>query len=54
MNTKKKLPRKQLDKFSNIFTQLGLVLVLFVVYVTLEHTTEEKKVFKEEQVHLIP
>jgi protein TonB len=40
----KKLPTKQLGKFSNIFTQLGLVLVLFVVYLLLEHKTEQKKV----------
>jgi protein TonB len=44
MKTLKKLPTKQLEKFSNIFTQLGLVLALFVVYVSLEHKTEEKTV----------
>ena len=44
MKNFKKLPRKQLEKFSNIFMQLGLVLVLFVVYVTLEHQTEDKTV----------
>ena len=44
MKNTKKLPTKQLEKFSNIFTQLGLVLVLFIVYVTLEHQTEEKTV----------
>ncbi|QOD59950.1 energy transducer TonB [Polaribacter haliotis] len=44
MKNLKKLPTKQLEKFSNIFTQLGLVLVLFVVYITLEHETEEKTV----------
>ena len=32
---------KRLDKFSNIFTQLGLVVVLFIVYVLLEHKTEQ-------------
>jgi periplasmic protein TonB len=42
MKNLKKLPTKQLEKFSNIFTQLGLVLVLFIVYLTLEHKTEEK------------
>ncbi|MFK8060379.1 MAG: energy transducer TonB [Polaribacter sp.] len=40
-NSKK--PIRKLEKFSNIFTQLGLVLVLFVVYVTLEHQTEQKQ-----------
>ena len=44
MKNTKKLPTKQLEKFSNIFTQLGLVLVLFIVFITLEHQTEEKLV----------
>ncbi|WP_439128328.1 energy transducer TonB [Polaribacter sp.] len=44
MKNLKKLPTKQLEKFSNIFTQLGLVLVLFIVYVTLEHKTPQKTV----------
>lgn len=43
MKNLKKLPTKQLEKFSNIFMQLGLVLVLFTVYVILEYETEEKK-----------
>ena len=42
MKNVKKLPTKQLEKFSTIFTQLGLVLVLFVVYITLEHETKQK------------
>jgi len=42
MKNVKKLPTKQLEKFSTIFTQLGLVLVLFIVYLTLEHKTEQK------------
>ena len=37
-----KLPSKQLEKFSNIFMQLGLVFVLFIVYITLEHETVKK------------
>ena len=37
-----KSPTKQLEKFSTIFTQLGLVLVLFIVYVILEHETPER------------
>ena len=44
MKNTKKIPVKQLENFSNIFTQLGLVLVLFIVYVTLEHRTEQKAV----------
>ncbi|MFY7670450.1 energy transducer TonB [Tenacibaculum sp. MEBiC06402] len=42
MKKSKKHPRKQLENFSNIFMQLGLVLVLFVVFVTLEHQTEKE------------
>ena len=42
MENQKKLPRKQLEKFSNIFMQLGLVLVLFVVYISLEHQTVQQ------------
>ena len=44
MKNTKKIPGKQLERFSNIFTQLGLVLVLFIVYITLEHKTEQKTV----------
>lgn len=40
MRKPKKLPKKQVEKFSSIFTQLGLVLVLFIVFITLEHQTE--------------
>ncbi|PQJ76923.1 energy transducer TonB [Polaribacter glomeratus] len=43
MKNLKKLPTKQLEKFSNIFTQLVLVVVLFIVYLTLEHKTPQKK-----------
>ena len=42
MKNTSKLPTNQLEKFSTVFTQLGLVLVLFIVYVTLEHQTEIK------------
>lgn len=41
MKNLKKVPTKQLEKFSTIFTQLGLVLVLFTVYVTLEFQSEQ-------------
>ena len=44
MKNLKKLPTKQLEKFSNIFTQLGLVLALFIVYISLEHQTAQKTV----------
>lgn len=43
MKNVKKLPTKQLEKFSTIFTQLGLVLVLFIVYLAIEYETEENK-----------
>ena len=46
MKNLKKLPTKQLENFSNIFMQLGLLLVLFVVYITLEHQTEQKSLAK--------
>lgn len=39
----KKAPEKQLENFSNIFMQLGLVLVLFIVFVSLEYKTETDK-----------
>ena len=42
MKNLKKQPSKQLEKFSNIFMQLGLVLVLFIVYVTFEHETKQR------------
>ena len=48
MKNVKKLPTKQLEKFSTIFTQLGLVLVLFIVYLTLEHKTEQKSVMAKD------
>ena len=47
MKNLKKQPTKQLEKFSNIFMQLGLVLVLFVVFVSLEHKTAQKTVADE-------
>lgn len=40
MKTKTK---RSLDKFSNVFFQLGLVLVLFIVYVCMEHYSEKEK-----------
>lgn len=42
MKLPKKNPRKQLEKFSTIFMQLGLVLTLFVVFVSLEHESVKK------------
>jgi protein TonB len=51
MKNVKKLPTKQLEKFSTIFTQLGLVLVLFLVYLTLEHKTAQKSVIIPETAY---
>lgn len=48
MKAQKKNPRKQLEKFSSIFTQLGLVLVLFIVFVSLEHETEKTAQFYDD------
>ncbi|MEE9408382.1 MAG: energy transducer TonB [Polaribacter sp.] len=55
MKNLKKIPTKQLEKFSNIFTQLGLVLVLFIVYLTLEHQTVQKTaiVFEPERSNVV-
>ena len=47
MKNQKKQPTKQLEKFSNIFMQVGLVLVLFVVFIFLEHKTAQKTVADE-------
>ena len=47
MKELKKSPRQQLEKFSTIFMQLGLVLGMFIVFITLEHETEEKVAFVE-------
>jgi len=44
MKELKKSPRLQLEKFSTIFTQLGLVLVLFIVFISLEYETEYSEV----------
>lgn len=43
MKMPKKQPRKQLEKFSTVFMQIGLLLTLFVVYSVLEFQTEKKE-----------
>ncbi len=48
MKQLKKSPRLQLEKFSTIFTQLGLVLVLFIVFVSLEYETEKTAMIIDE------
>lgn len=47
----KKSPRLQLEKFSTIFTQLGLVLVLFIVFISLEYETEQTAIVEIEKGH---
>ena len=39
MKNVKKNPKKQLEKYSTVFSQLSLVLVLFIVYQILEYET---------------
>ena len=41
METKKN-PKQRLEKYSKIFTEIGLVLVLFIVYQLLEYKTYDK------------
>ncbi|ARV06930.1 hypothetical protein BTO04_09645 [Polaribacter sp. SA4-10] len=55
MKNTKKLPTKQLEKFSTIFMQLGLVLVLFIVFITLEYQTEQKTatIFKPDKNNVV-
>lgn len=48
----KKHPHKQLDNFSKIFFQIGLVLTLFIVHIFIEHKTYEKTYNKLETVVL--
>jgi protein TonB len=40
----KKNPKQRLEKYSKIFTEIGLVLVLFIVYQLLEHKTYERNI----------
>ncbi|NVJ89432.1 MAG: energy transducer TonB [Flavobacteriaceae bacterium] len=42
MKTKKN-PRQQLENFSKIFFQIGIVLTLFILHVLIEHKTYEKE-----------
>ena len=38
----KKNPKQRLEKYSKIFTEIGLVLVLFIIYQLLEYKTYER------------
>jgi len=44
MKNEKKYPKKQLEKYSTVFMQLSLVLVLFVVYQVIEYESLQKKI----------
>ncbi len=48
MKTEKKLAKLQLEKFSQVFLQLGILLALFIVYLVIEHKTPKKRAGKEE------
>jgi protein TonB len=50
MKNSRRGPTKQLEKFSAVFMQLGLVLVLFVVHTLFEHETEQKQYVINEPV----
>ena len=49
----KKYPRKQLESFSKIFFQIGLVLTLFIIYTFIEHKSYEKIYGELETVVLV-
>jgi periplasmic protein TonB len=49
----KKHPRKELDNYSKIFFQIGIVLTLFIVYSFMEYKTYEKTYGELETVVLI-
>lgn len=53
MKQLKKVPRQKLENFSTIFMQLGLVLVLFIVFISLEYETEQKAVVVNKPVNEI-
>ena len=42
----KKNPKKQLEKFSKVFFEIGLVLSLFIVYRLIEHKSFDKNIVK--------
>lgn len=51
-STQKKLIN-QLEKYSAVFTQLGLVVALFIVFVSLEYKTEQEKIISATGDNLI-
>lgn len=49
----KKNPKSNLENFSKVFTMLGLVLALYVVYIAMEHKTYDNIVKELESVTLL-
>jgi len=47
----KKIKRLQLENYSKIFFQIGLVLTLFIIYTVLKFKTDEKKTKEIKQVY---
>jgi protein TonB len=52
MKTHKKNPKKQIEKFSVVFVQLSLVLVLFITYVLMEYAVGEKRIINPSDVEI--
>ncbi len=48
----KKNPKSNLENFSKVFTLLGLVLALFIVYISIEHKTYDRIVEELQSVTL--
>ena len=54
MIPQKKNPKKQLENFSKIFLQIGLVLVLFVTHLIIENVVSEKVAIPEKSFEPSP
>ena len=54
MIPQKKNPKKQLEDYSKIFLQIGLVLTLFVTHLIIENVVSEKIAIPEESYELSP
>lgn len=50
----KKNPKSNLENFSKVFTLLGLVLALYIVYIAIEHKTYDRVVEELQSVTLQP
>lgn len=54
MKTTKKLQHQKLGEFSTVFTLIGLVLVLFVVHLLLEHKTSQTSIIIDDSENKQP